>query len=92
MAIFVTFVKFCRLSYESAKKLHFVIFSVFCVLFMYAAQYIRIYMRFLNPLVEIPAKAFFLSDNKRIKQKMEISTGEIKYYRKVTKEVRNSYK
>lgn len=52
---------------------------------MYAAQHIRIYMRFLYPLVEIAAKALFLSDNKRIKQKMEISTGEIKYYRKVTK-------
>ncbi len=59
---------------------------------MYAAQHIRIYMRFLNPLVEIPAKAFFLSDNKRILQKMEISIEEIKYYRKVTKELRNSYK
>ena len=59
---------------------------------MYATQYIRIYKRFLNPHVGIPTKAIFLFDNKRIKQKMEISIEEIKYYRKVTKELRKCYK
>ena len=52
---------------------------------MYAAQHIRIYMRFLNPTDEIAPRALFLTDNKRIKQKMQNSAEEIKYYRKVTK-------
>ena len=59
---------------------------------MYAAQHIRIYKRFLNPTDEIAPRTLFLTDNKRIKQKMQNRAEEIKYYRKVTKELRKRYK